>query len=75
MLVFDGGNLRKLEWWESLNETKIKQAQNNLKQTQRKLKNKLDEYDDYKLAFRMEQKLKKRKSRQKVDEFMKCSVG
>lgn len=43
-------NLKKIEWWESLNETKIKQAQNNLKQTQRKLKNKLDEYDDYKLT-------------------------
>ena len=43
-------NLKKIEWWESLNETKIKQAQNSLKQTQRKLKNKLDEYDDYKLT-------------------------
>jgi len=33
------------------------------------------EYEDYKSAFEMEQKLKKWKSRQKVDEFMKCPVG
>ena len=43
-------NLNKIAWWESLKETQIVQAQNQLKQAQRNLKNIRDKYDDYELT-------------------------
>ena len=43
-------NLNKIAWWESLKETQIIQAQNQLKQAQRNLKNIRDKYDDYELT-------------------------
>jgi multidrug resistance efflux pump len=43
-------NLNKIAGGESLNETKIVQAQNQLKQAQRNLQNILDKYDDYQLT-------------------------
>ncbi len=43
-------NLNKIAWWESLKETQIIQAQNQLKQAQRNLKNIKDKYDDYELT-------------------------
>ena len=43
-------NLNKISWWESLKETQIIQAQNQLKQAQRNLKNIMDKYDDYELT-------------------------
>jgi membrane fusion protein (multidrug efflux system) len=42
--------LDKIAWWESLKETQIIQAQNQLKQAQRNLKNIMDKYDDYELT-------------------------
>ena len=43
-------NLNKIAWWESLKETQIVQAQNQLKQAQRNLRNIRDKYDDYELT-------------------------
>ena len=43
-------NLNKIIWWESLNETQIKTAQNRLKQLQRNLQNILDKYENYELT-------------------------
>ena len=43
-------NLNKISWWESIKETQIIQAQNQLKQAQRNLKNIMDKYDDYELT-------------------------
>ena len=43
-------NLNKIAWWESLKETQIVQAQNQLKQAERNLRNIKDKYDDYELT-------------------------
>lgn len=43
-------NLKKIEWWESLKETQIKQAKNKLNQLERNLKNTLDKYENYELT-------------------------
>ena len=42
-------NLNKIAWWESMNESQIKSAQNKLSQLKRNLQNTMDKYENYEL--------------------------
>ena len=42
-------NLAKIEWWDSLKETQITSARNQLSKLKRNLQNTLDKYEDYQL--------------------------
>lgn len=43
-------NIAKIEWWDSLKETQITSARNQLSKLKRNLQNTLDKYEDYQLV-------------------------